>query len=135
MENRLLSLLMIQFLPQLPLCLVWLVGSILALVGWRKHPMPSLLALIAFVLELLQALVGTVAYVAIFSQTEVTSDQLRLLLTVLSGARTIISTVAWGLLLGALFGWRKQAARGPRTEDDYATEVLPETGIQRGKPL
>jgi hypothetical protein len=133
MESHFLSLLMVQFLPQLPLCLVWLVGTILALVGWRKHPMPSLLALIAFVLLLLQSLVGTVAYVGIFSQTEVTSDQLRLLLPVLSGVRTIVSTVAWGLLLGALFGWRKQVARGPRAEEGYATEVLPERGIQEGR--
>jgi hypothetical protein len=133
MESRWLSLLMIQFLPQLPLCLVWLVGIILALVGLRKHPMPSLLALIAFGLLLVQALVGTVAYVAIFSQREVTSEQLQVRLSVLAVARTVISTVAWGLLLGALFGWRKQVAGCPRAEDGYATEVLPETGIQTGR--
>jgi hypothetical protein len=133
MENHFLSLLMTQVLPQLPLWLVWLVGVILALVFWRKHPMPSLLALIAFVLLLLQALVGTIASAAIMSQTDLMGQQQRLLPLVLSVARTIISTVAWGLLLGALFGWRKQASRGPGAEDGYATEVLPETGIQRGR--
>ncbi len=48
-----------QFLPQLPIYLVWLIGLLLALVNWRRHPRPSLLAFIAFVLFLVSAMTGT----------------------------------------------------------------------------
>ena len=107
MESRWFTLLLPQLLVQLPLWVAWLVGIVLALVFWRKHPRPSMLALIAVVLLLLQSLVGIVELVWIVSQMRLTTEQRGVLVSLLAGARTIISTVAWGLLLGAQFGWRK----------------------------
>ena len=41
---------LIQLAAQSPLLLVWLVGLILALATWNRHPMVSLLVLVAMLL-------------------------------------------------------------------------------------
>jgi hypothetical protein len=85
-------------LTQLPVYLIWLVGLILALAGWKKHPSVSLVALIGFVILFLLALVTqltTPRYGVNWSQAGI------------AFLEALIRAGAWGLVLAAIFGWRK----------------------------
>jgi hypothetical protein len=131
MENRFLTLLSGQVQPQLPLLLVWVAGVILAVVFWRKHPLPALLTLVAMLLLLLQFVFGTLAYAWILSQESSTTKERGMMLMALSGVRSLASAMACGLLLGAVFGWRKPAVGGSKAAAVDVVEPPPETGIQR----
>ena len=90
--------LLAAILTQLPVYLVWLVGIILALVGWKKHPSVSLVALIGFVILFLLALftqLTTVRHGVNWSQVGV------------AFLEALVRAGAWGLVLAAMFGWRK----------------------------
>ena len=88
----------VAFLTQTPVYLVWLVGVILAIVNWKKHPSVSLVALIAFVLLFVLALVSLLSAV----RTGVNGMRPGLALL-----EALIRAGAWGLVLAAVFGWRK----------------------------
>ena len=90
--------LFVALLTQLPVYLVWLVGIILALVGWKKHPSVSLVALIALVLLFCLAFATqlfTVRHGVGWGQVGVAFIE------------ALIRAGAWGLVLAAIFGWRK----------------------------
>jgi hypothetical protein len=130
---RLMSL---QFVPQVPVYLVWLVGMLLALTRWRRHPIPSLLALIAFTLFLMSAISGT-----LLSNWAILGDHPNLergwLLSAISLVRTGISTVAWILLLLALFGWRTPPPPRRILRSEPIDDVLPaapDLGIRKDRP-
>jgi hypothetical protein len=96
-------------LPAIPLFLVWLLGALLCIVWWRRHPVGSLIALIAFGLFFLQAFIGTCLWYWLdrrylyegWSIDESTNAR-----SILSMCRTVVSTIGWILILVALFGWR-----------------------------
>jgi len=90
--------LLVAILTQLPVYLVWLVGVILALVGWRKHPSVSLVALIAFVVLSLLALVTQI----IAPRQGVGWGAAGIVFF-----EALIRAGVWGLVLAAIFGWRK----------------------------
>jgi hypothetical protein len=134
--SDLLRLLWMQFLPQVPLYLVWLVGMLLALTRWRRHPTPSLLALIAFALFLMSAISGTLLF-----HWALTVDrphlERELLFSAISLGRLIISAVAWVLVLLALFGWRTlPPPRMPRSESlEDVLPAVPDHGIRKDRPV
>src|SRR5262245_19300702 len=108
--NELLALLS-QFLPSLPLFLVWLGAGGYALVTWRRHPMVSLLTLSAVVLQAATTLLGTLAFWYLAhprnqAEWQLSNAQFGLRLAVLGLVRTCLSTLAYVLLFVALFGWR-----------------------------
>ena len=119
------------FLPLIPLCLLWLAGCFLSLATWKRHPSVSLVALIAFLLLLCNLVIGQVVWVVfIQSQRNLgwSMAQMSLALSVLAWVRTVVSSVGYGLLLLAVFGWRNRAVirredldvslpRGPRDSD------------------
>jgi len=126
------------FLPQLPFYLVWLVGMLLALVRWRRHPTVSLLALLAFILFLTASMVGTFLSVwALVLQRDSTDVNRAWTLSLITLGRTVAGTVAWILLLLALFGWRTslQPRHRPREDTlDTALPAVPDTGIREDRP-
>jgi hypothetical protein len=74
------------------------VGIILAIVGWKKHPSVSLVALIGLVILYLLALVTqviTVYHGVNYSRIGIAFFE------------ALIRAGAWGLVLAAIFGWRK----------------------------
>jgi hypothetical protein len=96
-------------LPQIPLFLVWMVGIVLAVTRWQRHPKVSLLALIALVLALLNSTVngflGALAPVMLTEQG-MTATQIGIIFTIWSFIASIVGTVIWGLVLAAIFRWR-----------------------------
>jgi hypothetical protein len=125
-----------QFLPQLPVYLVWLIGLFLALVRWRRHPVPSLLALIAFILFLVSSMAGTLLTVWVMSQMGNRDIDRAWMSSLIALGRIAVGTVAWILLLLALFGWRTppQPRHRPREEPlDTVLPAVPDTGIREGR--
>jgi hypothetical protein len=88
----------VAILTQTPVLLVWLVGVILAIVGWKKHPSVSLVAVIAIVILFLLAVVTELAAVR---------NGLNGFRPGVAFLEELIRAGAWGLVLAAIFGWRK----------------------------
>ena len=92
------SHLFVAIFTQLPVYVAWLVGVILAIVRWKKHPSVSLMALIAFVILFL---LGTVSlFIAARNGVNLGRPGIAFL-------EALIRAGAWGLVLAAVFGWRK----------------------------
>jgi hypothetical protein len=99
-----------NFLMNVPFYLVMLVGIILCIVFWKKHPMVSMLALIAFILLIIDSLVG-VALTGWITSTAAGGGldprQIGIASMTVSCVRSLLSVAAWILLLFSIFGWRK----------------------------
>ncbi|MBX2998409.1 MAG: hypothetical protein KF893_07840 [Caldilineaceae bacterium] len=99
-----------SILIQEPICLLWLVGLIMAWIQRREYPKVSGLAAAALLLFLVQTTVGI--YLDMWMPVILYEHMQRLpawlfgLLTFNEPAQLIIRTVAWSLLLFALFNWR-----------------------------
>ncbi len=104
-----LTLTLTAFLTQLPIILVLLIGFILSLVYWRRHPKVSLLTAIATVGILASLLTRTFLNtwlpMTLYQQGWNTS-QVRIVLTTSGVIFSLLSAVLGGLLLTAIFGWR-----------------------------
>jgi hypothetical protein len=112
---------------RIPLFIVYIVGFVLALTTWRRHPRASLLSLIAFVLFFLAQILnaGLIWYVLVLRSVAVS-----LWLGAGDIVITAISVLAWGLILFALF------ARRPSQLDWSADERerYPRQDLERDPP-
>ena len=90
--------LFVAILTQTPVYLVWFVGVILAIVGWKKHPSVSLVALIAIVVLFLLEVVALI----IAARNGVNGSR-----PGIAFFEALVRAGAWGLVLAAVFGWRK----------------------------
>jgi hypothetical protein len=96
-------------LTQLPLLLVWLVGIVLAVTRWQRHPKVSLLALIALVLALLETILNGLLSVwlpMMLTEQGMDSMQIGTVFGVWRFISSIVGAVIWGLVLAAIFRWR-----------------------------
>ncbi|HCU57318.1 MAG TPA: hypothetical protein DF984_03680 [Anaerolineaceae bacterium] len=100
-----------QLLTTLPLMIAWLVGIILAIVGWKKHPRNSLLTLIALVV------LGFIHILAVFfnnsfyyiaSMNGMDYTLVRTIQIVVQVLFSLGDAAGWVLLLIALFGKPKK---------------------------
>jgi hypothetical protein len=100
-------------LIQLPVLLVWLVGLVLAIVYWKRHPRVSLLALIGlaglFIANVLGSLVS-LWLPLIVEQTGLPGgmQQYALINAIRTIAGSLISAVFWVLVIAAIFGGRRK---------------------------
>jgi len=101
--------------PRLPFFLVYIVGIVLALTTWQRHPRASLLSVIAFVLLFLaNALAVGSTWYLIFMRSGM---GVGLWLSAANIVITTIIVVAWGLILFALFArrpWQPDRSAGER---------------------
>jgi hypothetical protein len=100
---------------QLPVLLVWLVGVILAFIYWGRHPKVSLLFVTGAMILFVRLVVGTWAGTSlplILRQGGMAVTRISLVQLGTQVLLSLIGAVAWGLLLGAVFGWRKRSADG-----------------------
>jgi hypothetical protein len=105
---------------RLPFILILLVGFIIALVRWKKHPGVSLLVTLMFAIEVIIVLPFSLA--AVLIPTFVSGYYLVRSLGMITGAVSLIATLAsaivWILGLVAIFGWRPAAAnKNPSPQD------------------
>ena len=88
-----------------PLLFVWLAGIGLAVVFRERHPTASTLAIVAFLMMFINALVGV--YVSglpiAWMEQGLPTNEIGVRLVIVNGARTFASVAAWALLLVAMF--------------------------------
>jgi hypothetical protein len=103
-------------LVQIPVLLVWLVGVVLALVYWRRHPMVSTLVLTALGLLFITALFGASLnwWLPLIHARGVPAARFGLIIGIISIIRAMINATAFALLLAAIFGWRSVQAEPSR---------------------
>ena len=94
-------------LVQLPVVLVWLIGFVLSLVYWRRHPKVSLLTFIAIAGFLASSLIGT--YLSVWLPVTLQErgwsvSQIGVAIASRGIISSLVSAVLWGLLLTAIFG-------------------------------
>ncbi len=111
MDMNLIPLIINSLLMQVPVFLVWLVGLVLALVRWKRHPKVSLLTCIAFVMFFAE--IPFFFYLNFYLDWKmlVPISSLELVSTVINIIESLISAAAWGLLLAAVFGWRSEQGK------------------------
>jgi heme A synthase len=105
-----------NILVQIPVYLAWIVGLILAVVTWRKHPRASLLTLIGLGMFFVQAVLGNVLSPWLQRAMMRRDVPIRTMQLVLVGRGLITSLVmmiAWTLLLGAIFLPRRSGSSPP----------------------
>ena len=92
----------------LPFLLVYSAGIVLSVGFWKRHPMVSLLALTAFLtfFGLLLLNVGLQYWRFVAHDDGEASNQFGTVFQVAQLLTVVLGTMAWALLLTALFGWR-----------------------------
>jgi hypothetical protein len=103
------SIYVATLLPLLPICVLWLVGIVLALVMWKRHPGVSLVVLLACVLLLVTLIAGQIASTWVMQAQKDggwSISQVGLVMAIVSWVRVTLSAIGYGLLLLAAFGWR-----------------------------
>lgn len=101
--------------PLAPSLLLWLLGMVLALLRWRRHPGVSAAVLLACLLQILNLAFGVYEVYWLqqiiggsFGNTNLQDEIERytLITSLLSGT---LSAFSWALMLLAAFGWRTHA--------------------------
>lgn len=100
-----------SLVTQAPLFLVWIIGIVLAIIFWRKHPAVSGLTLLAIsgfiILDIVNAYLNLRLSTWLLEQGMSPSNSMPIFI-----AKGIISSlldaVLWILLLFSIFGWRKK---------------------------
>jgi hypothetical protein len=116
-----------RYAPLLPLYFLWLLGIILALIRWRRHPTVSLVAALACVILILNTMSSTVVYAwlpgYLFQGGDLTPQQGANIMMVVEVFFNLVSAVAWALILVAIFAERNRREKvtdmqGPREAQD-----------------
>ncbi|HBI41562.1 MAG TPA: hypothetical protein DDY78_01735 [Planctomycetales bacterium] len=117
---------------RIPLFIVYIVGFVLALTTWRRHPRASLLSLIAFVLFFLAYLLAAGLNWYVLSMHS--GMAAGLWLTAGNFVFTVIIVVAWGLILFALFARRPGQPDWSADERERYPRQYPERDVPSGPP-
>jgi hypothetical protein len=94
-----------------PMIVVWVIGIILALLRWRRHPRVSQLAITAFAVMIGSTVVVRTLYVwlpTVVRNRGWSTSELGTIFTAVGIVSTLINAVAWALVICAIFGWRDQ---------------------------
>jgi hypothetical protein len=113
--------LLLTNLPYFPVYLAWLVGAILALVRWHRHPRVSLVMLIATALFILGMLLQVVSFAWVMNQISTggwSASEAGYILGTVAIIHSLLNTAAYTLLLVAVFGWRGSQRPGGGDEED-----------------
>jgi hypothetical protein len=110
MENFLLPYmaLLLEYVPQY---LVWIIGLILSIIHYKKHSKVSILTLISLSMLFAFSLIYTFLKLwlpinAMNKGIDVSDISTSLLLITI--IKSLLSAVAWSMMITAIFGWRKQ---------------------------
>lgn len=130
-----LQTILAQILFALPSILAWLVGAVIAIVTWQKHPRLSMLVLITFLLFIFFQIINDIVVVLLprFTFTEHMDFQV---LTILEEALYIVLFIPlWGLVIWAIFGWRKAAPGAPVFQAQQQwPQAYPQPPLQAWQP-
>lgn len=103
----------LSYLPylamQLPVVVVWIVGIVISIWFWRRHPAVSLMTIAALVLQLMGMGMG-IAFMISFNRAAMgmSSPQMALIMQSRAAVQAGISVLSYALLLTAVFTARKE---------------------------
>ena len=111
MDNALLPVYFISLLPNTPLYLVWIIGLILSIIYRRRHSKVSLLTFISLsmfvVASLVDGFLGIWLPVNFYNNSFDTREIGKISMSI-NVIMSIVSSVAWSLIIIAIFSLRKQ---------------------------
>jgi hypothetical protein len=99
-----------SLLMNVPFYLTMLVGIVLCIVFWKRHPRVSMLALIAFILLSIDSLFGLAlkAWITSFiASGGMRVSQIGMVSVAVNCLRSVLTVAAWVLIMISIFGWRK----------------------------
>ena len=107
-----LSNLLGGLLTQLPVLAVLLVGVLLAVTRWSRHPRASALLLAGLAIQLVMGLLGLgLSAVLPWLVGSIPGARVGVILQLVTIVRSLISAVGWGLVLAAVFADRGERER------------------------
>lgn len=122
----------------MPLMVIWLAGIVVALARWQRHPMVSLLTVLALLIMSVVAVGFTLLNRwLITAQVEMgySGSQIASSLAVLNVGRTLVTCLGYALLLLAVFGWRGRPFRIPMDNEPRPyREPPPDDAIRARSP-
>jgi hypothetical protein len=118
--------LLLMFVEQIHVDVIWTVGILLAIRRWRRHPQVSLLILIAFTLELAQSIGGVFAQYSFRAEMQEMgrrdSEAVITKYIILHWVRWGLEILGWTLILIAIFRWRYPPNRVLGHDEQYLPE-------------
>ena len=109
LSDNWLEMYLLSRIPYIPVLIVIIVGMVLALVYWRRYPLPCLLTLIATSIMLINRMLDFLIYYLLYS-TNFSIWRFGTWLTIAIGVGfSMVNAAAFGLLLVAVFVGRKGA--------------------------
>lgn len=105
----------VSLLTQAPILLIWIIGIVLSIILWRKHPAVSALTLIAMGGLIILGIVNTYLNIRLPSLILERSWSFRNtgFVFAFSGmVSSILRAILWVLLIISIFGWRNKKDKG-----------------------
>jgi hypothetical protein len=98
-----------EYLVDIPMHLICVIGIIVALVTYGRHPAVSLLTVCALTLVIMLGLTGPWIMLVVEEKARAgwKEESIRGLLNTIKVGYRVVNTTAYGLLLLAVFGWRR----------------------------
>lgn len=100
-----------SLMTMLPVLMTWIIGIILAIVFWKKHPAVSALTLIAFsgfmALSVLESYLRILLPRIMLDHGPSVSNTATIFILI-SAIFSSMHAVFWAILIIAIFGWRKK---------------------------
>ncbi len=107
--------LVVLLLDQAPMLLIWIIGIVLSIIFWRKHPAVSALALIAMGGLIILDIINTYLSFRLPSLILERSWSLSSTGFVFAFSKMvspILRAIFWVLLITSIFGWRNKKDKG-----------------------
>jgi hypothetical protein len=91
--------------------IIWVIGVVLALSRWRRHPRVSLFALLAFGMILVSRFQNVLLPPIMIYYGWTENEMGSLFFAVVGLAAGLTSAIAWTFVLLAIFGWRDESQK------------------------
>ena len=98
----------------IPMIIVWLIGIVLALSRWRRHPRVSQFALVAFALMIGATVVIRALYLwlpIVMRNRGWSTSEFGTFSAAIGIVSTLINAAAWAFVICAIFGWRDRGQK------------------------
>jgi hypothetical protein len=120
-----------------PLFVLWIIGIIVALTTRRKHPQVSLLAAAGLAIQLFETAAALIVRPWIVGQAAASgwsTEKTNVLWMASTFVQVFLSTIAWLLILLAIFKYRHQPNRTLGHDGQYLPEGFVEATIEPIQP-
>ncbi len=109
---------------QIPLVIVWIVGVVLAISRWQRHPRVSA-ALVIGIACMLSAIVGRqLSFSLLLPVLRRSTADASIYWQIVAAIVSLIRAAGWAAMFVAIFGWRETAAAGRKSTLQFSIRGL-----------